>query len=1113
MYKLFDWILKHPVTISVINISVFLLGIICTFLVPVELSPNVDNPVIQIVTYWPNTSAILVESLVTVSMEEKVQEINGIEKVESKTSDGQSTIIVHFSKKVDLQLAEIELNEKIYHLMKQMPDNVKWPQIYHTTPKELKDLEGFMRFVVLSDRDVNEIHDFVTSELYLPFVSVQGVENVEIQGGQEKTLYINIDNQKLTRLNLKISDLNALDEYLDRNSINLGKVTKNNEYITVKVRQDYISLNEIRNIPILKKDNRITHLGDLADIYFKYKEPQSIFRINGQNLVSVSLDKASQVNLFKTSARVDKKVEELKKFLPKDIQIVKELDKSLQFKEELTRLRNRSFFSIVLIAFSLFIVFRRVTVVGIILASIVLSLLGSLFLVYITDTSINVLTLAGFTLGFGILVDNSIVIFDNIHRRLSLLPPHKKSESIIKDTIIESTIEMLKPLIASNITTLAALMAVFFLSSGLKTYFSPFTIALSSTIIFSFFVSLTLIPLHSYKSHKFIVPNKKPVSVFLSVYSTIISFLFKKRVLVFILILMLIGLPIWLLPDNMETDPVQKPFEQRVKIKNKVSYLQFINNRDKFLSKDTGTKKVDEFRQKFAEFYNNTWGNTEFSEKTKPLLFRIFGGSSYLFFKKVPKENIFAIPDRNAVLIFLKMYNNIPIEKIEKVCYDIENMVLKYKDFLNKVSVIIYNNKYAAIKIEINDNYKYSLFPEKIFDELGNFCNNFGGLGISIIGEGPFYSKSLRGKAARFSMDIKGNDFQKVYDIAKYIQSDLSKNNRFQNIDVNNTKSNDLDNYEMVCHFNNDAIINYQFTKSELVSSIAYNLDINIPKTINYNNQYTKVLLTIKDREQVNDVSLEETIIENKEKNKKLRLGSMVELQKQPSQPEIVKVNQVYSRFISFDYIGPSEFGYKFLDKYVTDLQLPYGYTIDVRKENSWNKKEGRELINIILIAIMIIWMIAACLFESWRIPVITIMTIPLSFIGVFYTFYLFNIPFTTGGYAALLLLVGITVNNTFILVNNIYLNKNRNLDFLSRKAYDRIRPIFLTTITTIVGLIPLVVFEDSGSFWYPFAVATIGGLTTSSLLQLIFIPLIMGSVQKKNKESTPANWRMAFKE
>jgi multidrug efflux pump subunit AcrB len=94
--------------------------------------------------------------------------------------------------------------------------------------------------------------------------------------------------------------------------------------------------------------------------------------------------------------------------------------------------------------------------------------------------------------------------------------------------------------------------------------------------------------------------------------------------------------------------------------------------------------------------------------------------------------------------------------------------------------------------------------------------------------------------------------------------------------------------------------------------------------------------------------------------------------------------------------------------------------------------------------------------------------------------------------------LVGITVNNTFILVNNIHLKKSQDLGLLAQKTYDRIRPIFLTTITTVVGLVPLVIFEDSNSFWYPFAVATIGGMTTSSLLQLVFIPLIMGRVKKK---------------
>jgi multidrug efflux pump subunit AcrB len=165
------------------------------------------------------------------------------------------------------------------------------------------------------------------------------------------------------------------------------------------------------------------------------------------------------------------------------------------------------------------------------------------------------------------------------------------------------------------------------------------------------------------------------------------------------------------------------------------------------------------------------------------------------------------------------------------------------------------------------------------------------------------------------------------------------------------------------------------------------------------------------------------------------------------------------------------------------------------------DKKQQRQLLWIILLSIFIVWMISAVLFESFAKPFLILLAIPLSLIGLFYSFYLLDATFDQGGYASILLLVGIVVNNSIILVSHISNAIQRNgppPTVIFKAASERIRPIFMTTITTIVGLLPLVLYETTESIWYPIAVGTIGGVLGSAVLLLFFLPFVVYFVSGK---------------
>ena len=176
---------------------------------------------------------------------------------------------------------------------------------------------------------------------------------------------------------------------------------------------------------------------------------------------------------------------------------------------------------------------------------------------------------------------------------------------------------------------------------------------------------------------------------------------------------------------------------------------------------------------------------------------------------------------------------------------------------------------------------------------------------------------------------------------------------------------------------------------------------------------------------------------------------------------------------------------------------IPYGYSLSRGYMMSvFSEEEERELALIVLFSVVLVWMIAAALFESWTWPLLVLLALPLSLIGVGAGFYLSGASFDQGGYASLLLLMGISVNNSILLVHHI----SRALrtqpaspqDAVIRAAFQRLRPIFITTLTTIAGFLPLLLQGDRGDIWYTLALGTSGGLISSSVLVVLVVPLCL---------------------
>ncbi len=233
----------------------------------------------------------------------------------------------------------------------------------------------------------------------------------------------------------------------------------------------------------------------------------------------------------------------------------------------------------------------------------------------------------------------------------------------------------------------------------------------------------------------------------------------------------------------------------------------------------------------------------------------------------------------------------------------------------------------------------------------------------------------------------------------------------------------------------------------------------------------------------------------------KVRLNQVANIGARKVMAQIVREEQQYVRDIAFEYRGPWKYGNRLVENLITNTKLPHGYKLERKKFFFLTEEEKTRIYWVLAFALLLVFMVTAGLFESLLQPLIILLTVPLALVGVFLIFYLTNTNFDRSAYIGVILLAGIVVNNSIILVHHInnLRHKGRNLlDAVVQGTLDRVRPIMMTSATTILGLLPLVLFvQPDKSIWYALSLATIGGLLSSTLLVLVVIPVLLVGLKK----------------
>ncbi|PKL79279.1 MAG: hypothetical protein CVV25_08530 [Ignavibacteriae bacterium HGW-Ignavibacteriae-4] len=1047
MKKIFYIFLARPITSGMMFLSIIVLGIISVFNIPVELSPHAEFPRLSVSVLWANVSPEAVEAFVTSPIEAELAAIRGIKKITSRSTEGNGYINLEFQPGVNMDFVRIEINEKLHSLKEELPVGINAPYLSDYIPDDLKDLQGFMTYTISGDDNSSTIRKYVVENILYPLRALNGVSDVSIRGGTEREIEIIVDYEKAKSLSVTEEEIRLAVENTE-NILPAGSIIKLDKQNYIRLANEVSSASELYDQPVKVQSNgTIIRLKDIVSIIDDYKKPSDYYRINGKETVTIIISKEPGTNTLEVAGKVKKKISRLSAVMPVSYEVNKEIDKSESIKEELSVLYSGGIYSLIIIIIVLMLIFRSINYSLIITTSIIFSLLFSFVLFYVFKLPLNILTISSFILGFGFMVDNSIVVIDYLDK-------HYSGRGIKHITILLN--EIFFPVFSSTLTTVAVFVPLLFLTGELRIYFEQFALGIVFTLLASLFVSFTVIPILYFKT---LTLNKNYAVIadnrfIYKQYENILDKVIRHKKISFVVAVLLLGLPVWLLPPRIET-PLIGPV------------------------------------------YNAVFDNKLYDE-IKPYSNYVLGGSLNLFFNHITRGEVWQSGEPTYIMVQLELPHGNKIDRINELTKKFENEILEYRNQIKFLTANVYTEENSFIRVEFTEDQSFTAFPYMLKNYLTSFATKLGGLNVSVSGFGPGFYSGGSGMNS-FSINVKGFNYLRVRELAEEFRNIIKRNPRVDNVDIDNSGYYwSKDTYEIIGKVNRENLAAAEIPLDYLSTILAKNTSGNIGyNKFRINNDEVSYDIRYSNYKNIQLRELENLILHNPVGNW-LKIKDVFSFEEGKVLSAINREDQQYIRYVTFDYKGPYKYGDKFIKASINRMIVPEGYSV---KEREFRFRFGdEEEIDIWLIlgmAVVLIFMITSGLFESFKKPMIILMAIPYAVIGTIYLFYFGEFNMDRGAYAGILLLTGLSVNNSIVLVDYLSKNfKNGSVNKLFELSGDRLRPIFTTTITTIAALIPLLLSTES-TFWKSLSLSVVGGLFLSSLIVVLFVPLLFGLIKK----------------
>lgn len=1006
-----NFLVHRPIAVTMTFIALMILGLAAMTRLPVSLMPDIDIPEITVQIEGKNTPVRQLENGVVRPIRRQLLQVPNLDEITSDTRDENAVIRMKFEYGTDIDLAFIDVNEKIDRSMNFLPKDFQRPRVIKASASDIPVFylnvmaeESFLPGQ-LEDNEVSgrftELSRFTGEVIKKRLEQLPEVAMADISGTVESQISIVPDEQKLSALNLHHSDI---EQAIRNNNLELGNITVKDGIYQYNLRFEN-TLNNKHNIEniLLETGEKTIKLKELAEIEVKPRKRNGLITSGHRDAISLAIIKKSDARMQDMKASLNNLLKHLRSdYRDIDFEVTRDQTRLLDY--SIHNLNNTLILGAILAFVVMFLFLRDIRSPLLIGISIPTSLIISILFFFIFDISINIISLSGLVLGIGMMIDNSIIVIDNITQFID------RGNSLIQ-ACVKGTNEVIRPLLSSVLTTCAVFIPLIFISGLAGALFYDQAIAVAIGLFSSFLVSITLIPVYYKLFYKKSSTDKSQALQKLKLwdyyasYEKGLKYVLRNQKTILAIFIGIIGIGIFTyqhlsverLPQIQQDEMfISVDWNQKINIReNKKRSLHMVKNLDTLISQSSVYAGIQK--------YIMSLGTPDSPRETK---------------------------------IYLKCDSPENLEKAKK----------KAKRFLS--------DNYPEARYQF-------LPPENIFEML--FANE----------EPP-----LVGQILPFEKE-EGLNFNKVKEVVEEM------NQHSPSIITGTVPSED----HIEVSLKSDLLLTYGVTREKVVNKLKSLFSEYKLTELRSSQNFMPIILGHREGTLLN--LIEQSKVEN-ENGANIPLKKLIELHPARDFKTITagKTGEYFPLEFSADKKNAEQIQNKaenILGKF-RDMDINWSGSIFT------NQQMVKEIAVIMLISLLLLYFILASQFESLSLPLIVLLEVPIATTGAFLMLKISGVTINIMSLIGIIVMTGIIINDSILKIDTINRLRREGMTLVKSLIIGgqrRLKPILMTSITTIMAMVPFLFISGMGSdLQKPLAVSVIGGMFIGTFVSLFFIPL-----------------------
>ena len=1002
---------------------------------PQELFPPITYPQLTVFTGYANAAPEEIETLLTKPVEEAVGTVSGLKSIRSISKEGTSLVLAEFDWDQNMDFASLRTREKVDLVKARLPRDASEPLVVPFNPFELP----IMTISVTGNRSPVQVRKIAIDIIKEELEKIDGVASASVEGGLQREILVEVDQGKLQTYGISITEVS---DAITNSNLNYPAGTIKESFYEYLIRTlgEFQNVEEIGTVTVKNKaqDDRrqsfeeeigrrdiseeanLVMIKDVASVTDTFKERSSFSRYNGEENVSISIQKQAQTNTMQVINKIRASFVRIEKMLPDDIKMKVIYDQSIFIRDAINGVRDAAVQGGILAFLVLLFFLRNVKSAAIVTLSIPISIMVVFTFMYFGGLSINMMSLGGLALGVGMLVDNAIVVIENIFR-------HREMGKSAEKAATEGAEEVSNAIVASTLTTIAVFLPMIFVVGVAGQLFKELAFTVTFALIGSLWVALTLIPLLSCKLGGTEEEGKAGAQAFAG----------------------------------------GKTWEK------------ILTRYEKFLRKFLAHKKIGLL-----------------------IVLGIFVSSLFIF--NLLEKELLPKTDQGQFIVKVDMSVGTKLDETNKVMLVIEDSI-KGHDLVESVSSVVGSTRGESAKdivkrlgshqgqLIVNLKEKRDKKTTDVVRELqdGLKEKKLGDARVEFSLQQGVISGAFGGGGKPITIEIKGEDLSVMQNIANRLTTELRDINGVFGVEDDAPEPSP----EVRINIDKDKAALYNISVVDLARMAQMILRGYIPSQFKEKGHEIDIRVRLREEDRDSYDKLYRIRI-SAPMGHQVPLGTVAKFKKGKGPSEIKRLGQERTITVSANIMGRkmSEVTDD-VENMIENSDFEGGYRVKLAGESEEMKTSFKSLRFALILSIVIVYMIMAAQFESITQPLIILFTVPLSLIGVLIALFATNTSVSVVALLGIIMLGGIVVNNGIVLIDYTNILTKRGMgvmDAVVEASLARLRPIIMTALTTVLGLLPMALAMGRGSeLRAPMAISVMGGLLVSTFLTLVVIPSI----------------------